>query len=325
MTTRLTGSNEDQAQLRSHPPGSGHLHLTASSTRATFSTLFSSYPLKILTPSPLPSQPLNVASCYTLAYGGGLVAGDLVSLRVEVDESCGLVMLTQGSTKVFKHRLGIRPRSHSTSGDSNPVTRQRIHVTLAPKSFILSLPDSVSPFRGSRYFQAQRFVLPSDGNASVLLLDWVNSGRGQQRLAANGSNHDEEEEEIWAMESYNSLNEIYLSDRQIMRDRLLLDATISPVAPRMRPFNVYATILIFGPTFASLLKHLKELGDRTSQFQAHRPPEMVWAFSPVEAEQGGVVRVAGVEVEDVRKWIRKTLQSGGIENLVGQGLWPRLI
>ena len=302
MTTRLARSKEDEEQHRPNPPGSGHLHLTASSTRATFSTLLSSYPLKILSPSPLPSQPLNVASCYTLAYGGGLVAGDLVSLRVEVDQG---------------------PLSQSLKGDPNPLTRQRLHVTLAPRSFILLLPDSVSPFRGSRYSQAQRTILPSDGDASVLILDWVNSGRGQQRPAANCLN--DAEEEIWAMESYNSVNEIYLSERQIMRDRMLLDTTISPLAPRMRPFNVYATILIYGPTFASLLKHLEELGDMTRQFQVHRPPEMVWSFSPVEAERGGLVRVAGVEVEDVRKWIRKTLQSGGVEHLVGQGLWPRLI
>ncbi len=308
-------------------PGSGHLHLTSSSTRTSFSTLLASYPLKLLTPAPLPSQPSNIATCYTLAFGGGLVAGDLISLRVEVDEGCGLVMLTQGSTKVFKHRPGIQPQSHSRP-ETTEGTHQRLHVTLASKSFLLLVPDSVSPFRGSRYSQAQRFILPSDRSASILILDWVNSGRGQRttfRTTLSTTAPSKEDSENWSMESYNSLNEILLDDHLIVRDRMLLDASLSHGAIRMRPYNIYATILIYGPHFASLLKYLEELCNATRQFQIHRPPELVWSFSPVEDGSGGVVRVAGVEVEEVRKWIRVKMENGGVKDLVGESLWPRLI
>lgn len=328
MTSRpLEGpASTQRPKHEPNPPGSGHLHLTSSSSRASFSTLLASYPLKLLTPAPLPSQPPNVAACYVLAYGGGLVAGDLVSLRVTVDEGCGLVLLTQGSTKIFKHRPGIRPLSHhSTRDDFSSVTRQRMHVTLAPRSFLLLLPDSASPFRGSRYAQAQRFVL--DRSASVLVLDWVNSGRGQRptRDPNDVEKGGEAEQEVWAMESYDSLNEIHLSGRLIMRDRLFLDNASSPVAPRMGPYNVYANVLILGPHLARLLKHLDELANRTRQFQVQRPPEVIWAFSPVEDGRGGVLRVAGVEVEDVRKWIRGTMEDCGVKELVGEGLWPRII
>ena len=233
---------------------------------------------------------------------------------------------------MFKHRPGVRPESHSARADASATIRQRLHVVLAPSAFLLLLPDPVSPFRGSRYAQAQRFVL-ADRSASVLVLDWINSGRGHRptptpvRDPPGEEGEEEEEEEVWAMESYNSLNEIHLARSLIVRDRLLLENTppSSPVAPRMKPFNVYANILILGPHLTPLLDYLELLCSQTRQFQAQRPAELVWAFSPVEEGRGGVVRVAGVEVEDVRGWIRGVMEKGGVKELVGEGLWPRII
>ncbi|GFZ45219.1 hypothetical protein JCM24511_02945 [Saitozyma sp. JCM 24511] len=328
-------------------PGSGYLHLAPSSHHARFSALSASYPLKLLAPTPLPSQPKHLGTCYTLAYGGGLVAGDLISLRVQVDRACGLVMLTQGSTKVFKHRPGIRPMSHhavraSSSSDSG-VTQQRLHVKLEPGSMLLLLPDSVSPFRGSRYSQAQRFALPGCRTASVLILDWVNSGRGYRPAGSSALSKTEEDEEIWSMDSYASVNEVLIGDKLVMRERMVLDnhpcdrpndnlsASPGPSAPghlavaaRLAPYHVYATVLILGPHLAPLISHLDHLADKTSQFQLPKSPGLTWAFSNTD-DQGGVLRIAGVEVEDVQRWLRGVLDAGGLRDMVGDGLWTRMI
>jgi urease accessory protein len=313
-------------------PGSGHIHLVPG---ARFATSRASYPLKLLSPAPLPSQPPNLATCYTLAYGGGLVAGDIISLRVELDEECGLVMLTQGSTKVFKKRPGIRPKSHSLRQSSTPsddhwTTHQRLHVTLKPDCLLLVMPDSVSPFRDSRYSQIQRFVLPPCGTGSALILDWVNSGRGQQQGYQGAS----DTAEIWSMARYASTNEVMIGDKTIMRERMILDNSLLPptkssnlssIAKHLAPYNVYATVLIIGPKFESLLEYLRVMVDGVQQFQLQKPQKMTWAFSPVEGGKGGVVRVAGVEVEDVKIWLRAVLGNGGVKGLVGEGLWPRVI
>ncbi|WWD18463.1 hypothetical protein CI109_102915 [Kwoniella shandongensis] len=321
----------------SHAPGSGHVHLAlTSSNRASFITSLAAYPLKLLSPTPLPSQPSHLAVIYTLAYGGGLVAGDVVSLRVNIDQGCGLIMLTQGSTKVFKRRPGIRPLSHpptslsvNAGGDPN-LTRQRMHVTLQSGSFLLLLPDSISPFRASSYSQTQRFVLPQDGTASILILDWVNSGRGQRMTTTP----EEKDEEIWSMEKYGSTNEVFIGEKLVMRERMVLDnATfpqirkggLSEIARQLAPYNIYATLLLLGPHLIQLLNYLKTLADRTRQFQLKEPPGLIWSFSETEEGQGGVLRIAAREVEDARKWLRGVLYAGGIGDMVGEGLWPRLI
>ncbi|WOO77392.1 Urease accessory protein D [Vanrija pseudolonga] len=349
------------------PPGAGHLHLSHA-PRAHFSTQRAAYPLKLLTPNSLPSQPQNVRLAYSLAYGGGLVAGDLVQLDVKVDDGCGLVLLTQGSTKVFKHRPGMRPKSHQISrivsaGDGPaPTTRQRLHIALEPGAFLLLMPDSLSPFRASSYAQAQRVTLPADGSASALVLDWVNSGRGARApapmhsgppggvrdlqkkaaaAAANGAAAEGAEapagvpdDEVWAMAYYSSTNEIVVGDEVIARERMVLDnrahdtgdvgSGLSPAAVRLAPYHVYATVLLEGPHFAQLRAHMDKVVDGTSQFQLPRPPGLLWSYSSL-SDTGGIIRVAGLEVEDVRDWLRAALTAGGVNELVGQGLWPRCI
>lgn len=316
-------------------PGSGHLHLSITGSRAVFSTLQATYPLKLLAPSPLPSQPPLLAIAYTLAYGGGLVAGDVISLRIEVDDNGGLVLLTQGSTKVFRTRPGIRPLSHArvratTSKESHALsTNQRMHIKLGSNAFTLVLPDSISPFHQSSYRQSQRFVLPPDGTASVLVLDWVNSGRGSGFGDGQG--------EVWSVDRYDSVNEILVGKSLIMRERMNLvnhsssdlaaDASLRPVAKRLAPYAVYATVLLYGPHLASLLEYLRKLCDTTTQFQLKEVPGLVWSYSDTSGADGlgGVLRIAGREVEETRVWLRRVFERGGVKELVGEGLWPRMI
>lgn len=332
----------------SFEPGTGHLHLSAG-PRARLSTLIASYPSKLLAPKPLPSQPSNVALVYTLAYGGGLVAGDCVQLRVLVDAGCTLVLLTQGSTKIYKQRAGLRPKSHGmspalvkaiTEGQPSPIVRQSMHVSVGEGGSLLLLPDALSPFKGSRYAQAQRVELAP--GAGVVLLDWVNSGRGErtqktaprpwgEKQHINGEEEPVRETEVWTMGYYSSTNEIVVGDKVVARERMVLDNDkgkymdgLSPTAQRLRPYHVYATVMIYGAPFVALRKHFAELVDQTSQFQLPLPPGLLWSYSAT-SEEGGILRVAGVEVEDVRVWLREAFALGGLSTLVGPGLWPRCI
>lgn len=338
------------------PAGNGHLHLS-NPHHARFSALRASYPLKLLAPNSLPSQPPHVALAYSLAYGGGLVAGDRVQLSITVDAGCGLVLLTQGSTKVYKHRMGLRPQSHllrptdtdqpakdGKNGEA-PLTRQRMHVAVAPGAFLLLMPDTVSPFRDSRYAQAQRIVLAE--GSSALILDWVNSGRGHRppmptRYVVSKDTTDDAiksgatapDEEVWAMAYYGSTNEVVVNGAVVARERMVLDnaghatdktgSGLSPVALRLAPYHIYATVLAYGPHLAPLRALLDKVVDGTFQFQLPRPPGLIWSYSAL-SDDGGILRVTGLEVEDVRSWLRAVLQAGGVADLVREGLWPRCI
>lgn len=322
-------------------PGTGKLFLSPStpSAPAQFTHLSGCYPLKLLAPTPLPSQPAALRAAYMLAYGGGLVAGDTISLHVRIGEGSRLVLLTQGSTKVFKTRSGVRPLAHGSAEPSggqggDVVTRQRLLVELSPGALLLLLPDPIQPFKSSSYIQSQRFVLPppTDGSppANILLLDWYTSGR-------NAGGHTFQEE--WEFALYASTNEITYANASVplMREK----TTLRPPAglqARMRPYQIYATLLIHGPLLAPLISHLaaRTADSAETQFQASRPADLVWSFSSLERTAevaraggevvgpGGIVRVAGMETEAVKRWIEGVLVKGEVRDLVGDALWSRI-
>lgn len=193
---------------------------------------------------------------YLLTYGGGLVAGDAIDLRVTIEKSARLILLTQGSTKLFKS-----PSRDVLSGQSTT-------VDLAPGSALCYLPDPVQPFESSCFEQQQIYniEISSSSNmngASLCVLDWVSNGR-----PANGEN--------WSFLRYGSRNEIYLSHpdgkrRLLLRDNIILDKqdTEGSIAKRMHDLAAYGTLILYGPLFQSLgqyfmdeLKALPRIGGR---------------------------------------------------------------
>lgn len=318
------------------------------------------------------------------------MAGDEISLNIVIEAGAGLLLLTQGSTKVFRVRPGLRPLSlgprllkSGTEVDQSK-TIQRQHIRVGEDAFLLLLPNAVQPYASSSYHQAQRVSLTGKGS-SVILLDWFTAGRSLsvQKTTASGVVGCGRTKEEWEFERYSSLNEVVLDGEVIMRERMVLEndqvdnaipgsaptstsasassastSSSSPVsteaipskptlADRMRPYQTYATILIYGPHFHALLAALQDLSQdpNMTQFQAQKPNgTLLWSFSLVGKSksqlagagrtsedkggglegQGGVLRVAGGETEVVAEFIRGVLERGDVERLVGKGLWERI-
>ncbi|OBT53978.1 hypothetical protein VE04_04817 [Pseudogymnoascus sp. 24MN13] len=101
-------------------PGEGHLiarllpNGISGLVKATFQ-----YPLKIITP-PSPVGDLKSALAFLLTYGGGLVAGDQVLLKIDVHPSAKLTIATQGHTKVFKSASPTLQSSQTLSDSARP-------------------------------------------------------------------------------------------------------------------------------------------------------------------------------------------------------------
>ena len=78
------------------PAGSGRIALRAQGRTVAFSELSAAYPLKLLSPRTIQDK---VAVAYVLTYGGGLVGGDQLKLRVDVEDEAVLVLLSQVSRR----------------------------------------------------------------------------------------------------------------------------------------------------------------------------------------------------------------------------------
>jgi len=116
-------------------------------------------PLKIINPA----APAGSACHAVLAsYGGGLVAGDSIRLRVRCEAGSHLLLSTQANTRIFKSIDG-RQAEQLTEG----------HV--AENALAVVLPDPLVPQADSRYHQTQHWHLAD--SATLLLADWWHAGR----------------------------------------------------------------------------------------------------------------------------------------------------
>ncbi|GAA5834071.1 hypothetical protein JCM9279_004207 [Rhodotorula babjevae] len=323
-------------------PGDGLLRCSLDpSSRAHLSDVQFSYPLKVIVPARrfLP----RVQCAYIIGYGGGLVAGDRVRLKVEVDEGATLVLLTQGSTKVFKVRPGRYLNAPTLSETST--TQQLFRLSVAPSSTLVLLPAPVTCFSRARYTQRQ-VVRLAEPSSSLILLDWYTCGR--MGMAA-GPDQGEGGEE-WEFERYRSENEVWLGDRRIAKDVLLLEdeappppwssaaaddeSTSSPAheplphtttyRPRVAPYSCYATLFLLGPSCTALLASIEAEFAALVQHKQRAPFSLVWSFSPLALPgglKGGIARCAGDSTEAVREWVTHVLGQGGIEDLVSRDLW----
>lgn len=222
--------------------GEGHLlvELLPSSISA-LSVISYQYPLKLISPTPTASQ--NSVLVFLLTYGGGLVGGDQVHLKITVQAKAKLSIVTQGHTKVFK------------SSCRKIVTSQNLDVKIESRAAVCLLPDPVQPFEGSVYSQNQIFTITED--ASLCLLDWVTGGR-----TARGEN--------WDLSLWKGRNEIWLEGkhgppRLLVRDNVLLEGNDSnqvmsmSLENQMHGNSVFGTLILRGPLLESLAKFfLKE-------------------------------------------------------------------
>jgi len=246
-------------------------------------------PLKLL--SPRPSG--RCVWAFAGTFGGGLLAGDAVSLDVDVGPGASLLLGTQASTKVYRSPAGVP-------------ARQSLRATIAAGATLVALPDPVCPFADAVYDQRQRFEL-ADGTASVVLLDWLTSGR-----AARG--------ERWAFSKYRSRNVILLGDQPLLNDALTLDADDAiPTAAMHRTgrYDCLATLVLTGPAARG------GAGDalaRTAREPLKVGGPVLAAASPL-GDGGCVFRVMGTGVEAVAAYLKPLLAF--VAPLAGDDPWSR--
>jgi urease accessory protein len=206
------------------------------------------------------------------------------------------------------------------------VTQQRLDVCVAAGGALYLLPDPVTCFRDAAYHQVQTFRLAR--GASAALLDWYTSGR-----RARG--------EEWAFARYYSVNEVFVDGTRSARDVVLLEGADTashpaaargaqplprrPLADRMGPYACYATLLLYGPRLQGVVQVLEDRMRAATVFQVKEPLDVLWSLSPVRGEAGDdgrIVRVAGKETEDVKKWLSDALR--GLVEVIGGEVYSKI-
>ncbi|KAI9716342.1 MAG: hypothetical protein M1812_005407 [Candelaria pacifica] len=285
----------------------------------TLSTLNYTYPLKLISSSPTILSPrLTCLQVFLLTYGGGLVAGDTISLTINLAPLTRLSLVTQGSTKIFK------------TPSRGIVSRQDLDVRIGTGAGLCYLPDPTQPFAESCYEQRQVFRVKKE--ASLCALDWVSEGR-----RARG--------EKWGFWRWTGRNEVWAvkdegKDRLLLRDNVILDGkdaeerVIERIGGRMDGLGIFGTLILRGPLFASLglyfmneftkLRRIgaRDWGDsleepqlsveetkRAARQQLEKVEGVLWTAAAVRGLV--LVKFGAREVEGARRWLVTILKEEG--------------
>lgn len=242
-------------------------------------------PMKLLQPRAEPS----VARVVCTSFGGGLVAGDDLLLRMRVETGATALLSTQASTKVFR-----------SDGD---VARQRVEATVTAGGLLAVVTDPVTCFAAARFEQSQSYALEDE--ASLLLLDVLTSGRW-------GCG------ERWAFASYRSTIDVAVGGVPLLRDCVVLDPADGALASPYRcgRFECLLTLVLLGPKLAEIAQAALE----TIHGQAvDRRAAMITAASPITG--GALVRAAGPSAEACMALVRSLCR--GTAEVIGTDPWAR--
>ncbi|KAJ1916737.1 hypothetical protein H4219_003607 [Mycoemilia scoparia] len=262
---------------------------------------------------------------FMLTYGGGLVHGDHIRLSVKVGYKVALLMLTQGTTKVFPKRNGRQPStliSNTTNLNPNQ-TYQTIVCSVAPSALLCILPDPVTCFQKAHYHQRQSVHLEDPDTSSLILLDWFTSGRMSRG-------------EHWDFDVYSSMNVVTTASKSgsetkdtkesrslIVRDALLLDSkNMLSFKTQLSSYNVIGYLLVLGPGVAVVadvfrniheVQKIRPFNPALKTHVGHDPnsddAKVTWSVS--EVSESGVVGIAvrftGPSADLLKRWLKKHL------------------
>jgi urease accessory protein len=225
-------------------------------------------PLRLL----CPRNAGRAAWTYTSTFGGGLVDGDEVRLRVEVGAHASALVATQASTKAYPATIGAS---------------QAIDATVRSGGVLVVLSDPLVLFAGARVETLVAVELA--GDATFVAVEALAAGR-----VASG--------ERWAAARCQTRLRVRREGVAILDDALLLDPAHGDVPSRLGPFDAIATVVLVGP----------EVQDAAAELLARRRPrhrlEAVDAIELAAPIDGGcLLRIAAASTAILSHRVRQAL------------------
>jgi urease accessory protein len=220
---------------------------------------------------------------YQSSLGGGFVAGDDVSLRVDVAANASLFLSSQASSKVYR-------------GARSAFT---LEASVGDDAVLVAWPEPVTCFAGAAFDQIQRFSLARTG--SLVAVDAWTAGR-----SARG--------ERWAFERLATRLAIAIDSAAVLDDAILLSNDHGLLATRLGQHDAFATIALAGPRLARVCDELaSDIAERPLDAPLVTASRWPW---------GLVIRIAASAPEPLARAMRDLLRSC-VTELLGDDPWSR--
>ena len=215
-------------------------------------------PSKLLVPTPRG----QAAWICHLTFGGGVVAGDRISLDLDLADGTTALSATQGATKVYRD-----PEARWSE--------QRTSARIGDGALLVSLPHPVTAYAEARYRQHNTFHCAPGG--SVLWWDVLTAGRPAQG-------------EHWSADTVHLNTDLQCGDQVVARDALKLSGDFSRA--QLQAYRCVFSLGLLGPRCADAVQAI-------SQRKPVSSADCRWVVSPI-AGGGCLIRGLSANVETAR-------------------------
>jgi urease accessory protein len=208
------------------------------------------------------TQPDGAALVHLHNVSGGVLAGDRLSLDIQVGPQAEAQVTSTGATRLYRHRAGAED------------SVQRVTISVGENALLEYLPDPVIPFAGSRHEQHTSISLAS--GATVFWWEVLTPGR----LAAG---------ERFAYQRLRMSSSIRAAGRLVLREDFLLEPerrSPSQIA-RMGAYSYMASF--YAVQEGRPAEDWRELENRLNQVTIGRSQDAVWGASTLVSD-GVIVR-----------------------------------
>ena len=218
-------------------------------------------PWKVVRAFPVPG---SGALLHLNNVSGGVLAGDRLSLDVEIEAGAAAQITTTGATRLYRHRAGALE------------SEQRASFLVGDDARLEYLPDALIPYAGSRH--SQRTEIRLGRRAMLFWWDVIAPGR----LAAG---------ERFAFESLRIQTDLSAGGRPVLRDHALLEPATRDLSSAARLFGYSYIASFYAIHEGQPAVFWRKLEDRLNRSAENwsRPTQTVWGASAL-ASDGVVVR-----------------------------------
>ncbi|OQR75916.1 urease accessory protein UreD-like [Tropilaelaps mercedesae] len=185
------------------------------------SNIYFAYPYKLFLPRPSIRSASPTRWIYPVVYGGGLVSGDNLNIRITCNENTSVLVTSHAFNKVYKAKEG-------------QVTCMTNRFEVRQKALLSVLPDFTVCYADANYRSQEQTIYLQNSNSNFIYLDWYSSGR----IAIH---------ERWHFTYLNTSLKIYMGDELILREATILeDVENLSIVERMDEFNVFGLLFLYG-------------------------------------------------------------------------------
>jgi urease accessory protein len=197
-------------------------------------------------------QPLR---CYILDFGGGLVSGDDIWLKIEVQSGASATITSQSTTKAFK------------SVEGRPHTSLRTDIRIEEGALLAFVPQPIQCYNQSKLDQETIITMvysSAEVAPSFLYVDWYTGGG---RSLDDGN---------WNFHSFRTCTELKWfkptngKTYTCFKDQSILTGG-EELRRHMRSFNVICLVLLVGPTVSHVATQLLNEFSSRCHYEAYTP------------------------------------------------------